>query len=150
MDKIFFKLVTPERTVLDQELVSLTCLTTLGQITILPHHIPLVATLIPGELHAKTADKEFYIFVGGGFVQVNPNSEVTVLADSAEHHHEINEQRAKEAMQRAQTALADQKLSDEEYAKVTAALERSLARINVARKRSHRKNPISSEGVFKN
>lgn len=149
MDKISFKLVTPERTVLDKELTSLTCPTTLGQITILPHHIPLVATLLPGELHAKTADAEFYVFVGGGFVQVNPNSEVTVLADSAEHHHEINEQRAKEAMQRAQTALTEQKLTDEEHAKVTAALERSLARINVVRKRSHRKNPIASEGVFK-
>ncbi|MBI5530119.1 MAG: ATP synthase F1 subunit epsilon [Candidatus Doudnabacteria bacterium] len=149
MNNISFKLVTPERTVLDQELVSLTCPTTLGQITILPGHASLVATLIPGELHARTGKDDFYIFVSGGFVQVNPNSEVIVLADSAEHHHEIDLKRAEEARARAQKALTEQKLSDEEYAKVAAALERSTGRLNIKRKHSHRKNPLAGEAVFK-
>jgi F-type H+-transporting ATPase subunit epsilon len=148
MNLINLKLVTPEKTVLEQELVSLTCPTNLGQITILPGHTTLVATLIPGELHAKTAANDFYIFVSGGFVQVNPNSQVVILADSAEHHHEIDEKRALEAQERAKKALAEQKLSDEDYAKVTASLERSLSRINVVRKHSHRKNPLAGEGVF--
>ncbi len=149
MQTINFKLVTPERTLLSQELASLTCPTTLGQITILPGHISLVATLIPGELHAKTANDDFYIFVSGGFVQVNSGNEVIVLADSAEHHNEIDEKRAEQAKARAQKALTEQKLSDEEYAKVSAALERSLGRINIKRKRSHRKNPLAGESVFK-
>jgi len=55
MFKIHFQLVTPERTVLNQELDSLSCLTILGQITILPNHIPLVATLTVGELVACTS-----------------------------------------------------------------------------------------------
>lgn len=149
MNFINFKLVTPERTVLDQKLLSLTCPTTLGHITILHGHEPLVATLVPGEIHAKSETEDFYIFVSGGFVQVNPNSQIVVLADSAEHHHEIDEKRAAEAQKRAQVALSEQKLSDEEYATVKAALDRSLTRIKIVKKRSHRKNPISSEGVFK-
>ncbi len=149
MNTINFKLVTPERIVLDQELVSLTCPTTLGQITILPGHTAMVATLIPGELHAKTNKDEFFIFVSGGFVQVNTGNQVTVLADSAEHQHEIDEKRAEEARERAKKALSEQKLSDEEYAKVAAALERSLGRINIKRKHSHRKNPLAGESVFK-
>ena len=142
MNLINFQLVTPEKTVLSQELASLSCPTTLGQITILPGHIPLVANLAPGELHAKTADgQESFIFVSGGFVQVNAGSKVIVLADSAEHHYEIDEQRAKEAVERAQKEMAEKTMSGEEYAKVAAALERSMGRIHIARKHAHRKTP---------
>lgn len=149
MDKISFKLVTPEKTVLSQELVSLSCPTELGQITILPNHIPLVANLVPGELHAKTADGESFIFVSGGFVEVKPHNEVIVLADSAEHHYEIDEKGAEEARMRAQKELTDRKMGSEEYAKVAAVLERNLARTNIARKHAHRKNPIAGQGVLK-
>jgi F-type H+-transporting ATPase subunit epsilon len=149
MNVIKFQLITPERTVLSQELASLSCPTQMGQITILPNHAALVATLVPGELLAKnSAGEEFFINVTGGFVQVQKGSQVTVLADAAEHFYEINTQRAEEAKQRAEAALKEARLSGEEYAKVAASLEKSLARLNVARKRSHRKTPLPSEGVF--
>src|SRR5262245_34833116 len=119
MNFITFQLVSPERTVLSQELSSLTCPTTMGEITILPHHVPMVAELKAGELHAKSATSDEYIFVSGGFVQINPGSQVIVLADTAEHHYEIDEQRAKEAMERAQKELAEKKMSAGEYAAVS-------------------------------
>lgn len=151
MNLINFKLVTPEKTVLSEELASLTCPTTMGYITILPNHTPLVATLTAGELVAKHGNgKESFILVTGGFVQINQNSQVIILADSAEHHYEIDEQRAEAARQKAQTEIAEKKMSQEEYAQVSAALERSLARINVVRKRAHRKNPIAGSGVREN
>jgi F-type H+-transporting ATPase subunit epsilon len=144
MAQINFQLVTPERTVLSQELASLTCPTTMGEITILPGHEPLVATLTAGELHAKTpSGEDSFIFVSGGFVQINPGSQVVVLADSAEHHYEIDEQRAEQAKAKAQKELSQTKMSSGEYATVAAALERNLARIKVARKHTHRKNPLS-------
>jgi F-type H+-transporting ATPase subunit epsilon len=149
MNLINFQLVTPEKKVLSQELTSLTCPTTLGEITILPNHIPLVATLVPGELHAKTEKDEFFLHVSGGFVQIKKNNEVVVLADAAEHHHEIDRQRAEEAVKRAKEALKQTKATSEEYAHVAAALERSLSRLRVQRKHAHRKNPITGEGVFK-
>lgn len=149
MNLINFRLITPERTVLSQELISLTCPTTLGEITILPNHIPIVATLVPGELRAKTSTDEFFIHVSGGFVQVNKNSEVIVLADAAEHFHEINTERAEEAKKRAEETLRQSQASSEEYAKVAASLERSLSRLKVVRKNSHRRNPLPSEGVLK-
>lgn len=149
MNKLHFQLVTPEKTVLTKELVSLSCPTTLGQITILPNHTPLVATLIPGELHAKTINNDdFYINITGGFVEIRPNSQVIVLADAAEHHFEIDEKRAQEAVLRAKKAMEEKTLSEEEYARVAASLERSLARLNIARKHAHRKQPLPSEGVF--
>lgn len=147
MNSINLKLVTPERTVLSKELESLSCPTALGQITILPNHAPLVATLIPGELVARNQGEEFFINVTGGFIQIDKNSTVTILADAAEHFFEINLDRAEEARKRAAAKLREVKSSDQEYAKVAASLEKSLMRINIARKRASRKAPITGEGV---
>ncbi len=140
--------MTPEKTVLTKELVSLTCPTTLGLITILPNHEPLVATLVPGELKVKTKEDESFLNVSGGFLQVKKGGNVIVLADAAEHAYEIDQKRAEEAKKRAEETLRETKVNAEEYAKVAAALERSLSRLNIARKRAHRKQPLSSEGVF--
>lgn len=148
MDLIKFKLVTPERVLLEEEVESLSCPTSLGQITILPHHIPLVATLVPGEISGRKEGEEYFIAVSGGFVEVRQNNEIVVLADAAEHHYEIDVERAEQARQRAQKSMAESVASDEEYAKVAASLERSLARLNIARKRAHRKGPITGEGIF--
>jgi F-type H+-transporting ATPase subunit epsilon len=148
MNSIHFQLVTPEKTVLKKELVSLTCPTTMGLITILPNHEPLVATLVPGELKAKTGDEELYLNVSGGFVQVNRAGSVVVLADAAEHSFEIDERRAEEAKHRAEKALRETKVTAGEYAKVAAALERSTSRLKVARKRARAKGSIVGQETF--
>ena len=149
MNSIRFQLVTPERVVLKDELLSLSCPTTLGQITILPGHVPLVATLASGELIARSGAGEKYLHVSGGFIEVKPGNEVIALADSAEHAHEIDEAATEEAKRKAQEVLARSHASDEEYAQAAASLERSLSRLRVSRKRSHRTNPITSEGTLK-
>ena len=149
MNFLHFKLVTPEKTILSEELDSLSCPTTLGQITILPGHIPIVAELVPGELIVRKGSEESYINVTGGFVEVRPQNEIVVLADAAEHYYEISEQRAQDAVERAKAALREKQLFGEEYAKVAASLERSLARLKIVRKRSHQKNaPITGEGLL--
>lgn len=150
MSSLHFQLVTPERTVLAEDLTSLSCPTKLGQITVLPEHIPLVAELAAGELIARSVQKgEHYIHVDGGFITVKPGNQVVVLADAAEHSHEIDLKLAEEARDKAQEKLAGPNLSEEEYVQVAAALERSLSRINVARKRAHRRtSPITGEGVL--
>ena len=146
---LHFRLVTPERVMLEQELTSLSCPTKLGEITILPHHTPLVAELVPGELTARTAKGKPYMHVAGGFIEVFPDSTVVALADAAEHHYEIDLALAEQARERAKTALAEAHVSDTAYAQAAASLERSLARIKIARKHAHRRNkPITSEGVF--
>lgn len=149
MAKLHFQLVTPERTVLNEELDSLSCPTTLGQITILPGHIPLVATLVAGELTAKNAGKEEFIAVTGGFIEVRPNNEVVALANAAEHHYEIDVQKTEEAVKRAQKAMAEKQMSSAEYARVAASLNQSLTRLNIARKHSHRRGaPITGQGTL--
>jgi len=148
MDTIKFQLVTPERTVLSEELISLTCPTPQGFITILPSHIPLVSNLVPGELHAKTQNRDFFVHVAGGFVEVKPGNRITVLADAAEHDTEIDIERAERAKQRAEKAMKEAKLSAEEYANMAASLQRSLSRINIARKRSRPRNPLAGDSTY--
>lgn len=146
--KLHVQLVTPQRIVMSAEVKSLTCPTLEGLITLLPGHAPLVSTLASGEMTAKTDTEEFYIHVSGGFVQVKPNSEVIILADAAEHHYEIDIDRAEQARQLAEKTLKEQVLSDEEYAIAAHMLQKNLARITVARKHAHRRTNITHEGVF--
>lgn len=143
MAKINLQLVTPERTVLTEEVTSLVCPTTDGQITILPGHAPLIATLKSGELVVKNDNEDHNIHVAGGFVQVQNNknkSTIIVLADAAEHHYEIDIERAEEAKQQAEKTLQEQTLSDEEYAMTAASLQKNLSRLHIARKHAHRRN----------
>lgn len=145
---LHFSLITPERTVLSQELESLSCPTPDGQITILPHHAPLITEIATGELIARSVEGESVIFIAGGFLEVKKDGKVIALADAAEHSTEINAQRAEAAKARAEAALKEQHIYDEEYALTSAALERSLGRLNIVRKHSHRKNPLADQGTF--
>jgi F-type H+-transporting ATPase subunit epsilon len=149
MNLIHFKFVTPERTLFDGQAMSVTCMTELGQITVLPHHAPLVAKLVPGEIVVVQENATQSLHASGGFLQVEPGSQVIALADSAEFVAEIDLARAEQAVQKARERLAHAaSLSAQEYAVTAALLERNLSRTRIARKRSHRRTNITSEGVF--
>lgn len=149
MNSLHLQLVTPERTLLDEQVDSISCPTSMGQITVLPGHVPLVANLVPGELITRVAGQEKPIHVSGGFVEIKPENTVIILADAAEHIHELDLARAEEATKRAQETLSTITPQDEMYAAAAASLEKHLSRLRVARKHSHRhKAPITSEGVL--
>ena len=137
MPKLKLKIVTPERVLLETEVDSLSCPTQMGEVTILPGHIPLVASIIPGELKVVEAGETKHMAVAGGVIEVRLQNEIVVLADAAEAPEEIDVKRAEEARERARKIMNEQILSDEEYAATAAALEKSLARIRVARRRKY-------------
>ncbi len=136
--KIRFKIATPERVVYEAEVDSVTCPTQMGEISILPNHIPLVANLNPGELKITENGQEKYLAVTGGFIEVRPKSEVIVLADAAEAEEEIDLKRAEEARERARKLMSEKRMTREEYAETLGALERSLARLKVAGKKKYK------------
>ena len=53
---IKFEIVTPERVVLKETIRQITLPTKQGEITVLPNHIPLIATLLPGVIHLRKSD----------------------------------------------------------------------------------------------
>jgi F-type H+-transporting ATPase subunit epsilon len=132
-------IVTAERSVLERDDVQrLVVPTTEGQITILPSHAALMTSLALGEMIAYTPGGIEPLAVHGGFLQV-VNDEVTVLADAAETAEAIDEARAEAARQRAEGRLAGRIPPDEgalDVLRARAALQRSLLRLNVRRRRS--------------
>src|SRR5579875_164411 len=72
--------------------------TTVGEIGILPRHIPLVAQLVDDAMVRveREGEDDLRIAVDGGFLSVTEES-VTILAESAEFESEIDESAAREA-----------------------------------------------------
>lgn len=141
MPKIKFKIVTPERVVYENEIDQITLTTKLGEITILPNHIPLVSSLKAGEILVKKEGQEIPMVISGGFAEFTDNS-LVILADTAERVEEIDEAKAEEARKFAEEMLKRKGKASEEaidYASLAAKLEKELARLKVARKyRRHR------------
>lgn len=133
-EKIFIKIVTPDKTVFDGEVESITLPTKDGQITILPHHMSYITVVAPGEVIVRHNGKETMMSISGGFIEFNKN-QLVVLADTAERAADIDLARAEEARKRAEELKKESVLMDEaEYARVVSAVEKELARVRVAKK----------------
>ena len=137
MEKIHFKIVTPERVVYESEIDQAILPTAQGQITILPNHISLVGVLKPGELMIKKGKEEIAMAVSGGMIEVAKNK-VVVLADTAEHASEIDEQRAQEAKDRALKLMSEKNREEVDYTGLAIQIEKELARLKVARRHKGR------------
>ena len=87
---IHLQIVTPEKTVFDDEVDQVSLPTKSGQITILPHHASLITLIEPGEMLYKKHSKEMPLATGYGFAQV-ASSNVKVLVDLAAPEEELEE-----------------------------------------------------------
>lgn len=133
---LHLKIVTPERTVFEDTVDSVTATTQMGEVTILPGHIPLVANLQAGELRVRANGGEQFLVASTGFLEVRVGNEVVVLADTAERAEELELEKIEAAKERARTLLAEKRDIDEvAFADAAALLERELARERVAIRR---------------
>lgn len=139
MKQLKLKIVTPEKVVLSDEVSQVTLDTTMGQITVLPNHIPLVSQLVPGEIVVKkNAKQEEWMAISGGFVEVLPG-QIVILADTAEYADDIDETRAEEARKKAIKILEEKLVDEADYALVAAKLQKELARLKVVRRRRRKR-----------
>jgi len=144
-ESIELVIVTPERQLLRQTVVEVTLPGGDGCLGILPGHAPLITELGIGELtyRSKTSSEPGHLAIISGFAEVL-GDRVTVLAETAERPEEIDVARAEEAKRRAEQRLAAASSNpDVDWSRAAIALQRSLIRIQVARKR--RGAPVSSE-----
>ena len=126
------EIVTPERIVLSEDVVSLTVPGAEGSLGILANHAPLVAELMIGEIVIRDEDGHITrLATGGGFMEVKENV-VRILADTAERPEEIDIARAEESKRRAEERLRSS-TEDVNRARAEAALKRAIIRIRVAR-----------------
>lgn len=129
------EIVTPEQKTYSDDVDSVVIPGVEGEIGVLPQHVPLMTQLLPGELRVLKGGEELRLAVGEGFVEVSADK-VAVLTDMAVRESDIDETAAEDAIKRAEAAMKDSKLGDEEYATVRASLQKSLALVRVKRRRS--------------
>jgi F-type H+-transporting ATPase subunit epsilon len=99
-----------------------------------------VTNLKPGELRYKKQGEEFGVAVSGGFGVVRDDGSVVVLADTAEHAHEIDITRAEEARERAAKLMqAPRTQENVDFASLAAKMEKELARLKVGSNKKYRK-----------
>ncbi len=104
MPTMRLEIITAERVVYSDDVDVLVAPGSEGELGILPDHAPLLTALQPGELRVVKEGQEQVMAVSWGFLEVLGNT-VTILADTAEHADEIDEERAQEAVRRAQERI---------------------------------------------
>lgn len=146
------QLISQEKILLKTEAGEVLLPTTLGQIGVLPGHRAVVVELAPGEVELKDGINGKVIgsfLVTGGIAEVKEGNTLLILAHAAEPAEAIHEERAKEAMERAQKILREEGLHDEvKFVEASAALERSLARLRLAHKHRSRRGTSSSSNTL--
>ena len=138
-DQLNLEVVTPHRTVLVEDVDSVTLPGIEGELGILPEHIPLLTTLDTGIMSYKNSSgKTQAIAVHWGYAQVEGNS-VRVLAELAETADEIDIERAKDAEKKAKdillsetSSIIDWEKEQSRQDKYESKLKRSIVRQKVA------------------
>jgi len=138
-EQLNLEVVTPHRTVLVEDVDSVTLPGIEGELGILPEHIPLLTTLDTGIMSYKNSNgKTHAIAVHWGYAQVEGNS-VRVLAELAETADEIDIERAKDAEIKAKDILLSETSSTIDWEKeqsqqdkYESKLKRSIVRQKVA------------------
>jgi F-type H+-transporting ATPase subunit epsilon len=134
--RILLEVVTPERQVLSTEVDEVSAPGALGYFGVLPGHTPFITTLGVGELRYRSGNQWEYLSITWGYAEVLPNK-VTVLTETAEMAEEIDIERAERAKRRAEERLREWSttVADVDFERASAALDRALTRLEVARKR---------------
>lgn len=132
------KIVTPEKLILEELVDQVTFPTTEGELTILPEHVALIASLSSGDVVAQVSGESVPMAVSGGFVEVKNVAgitEVAILADSADHIVDLTDEAIKHA--EAKAGELKKQMDNKEHVDFehfAAELERSLNRIKIADK----------------
>ena len=122
------ELVSPERIVYEGEAELVIARTTDGEIGFQPGHVPFVGNLVSSVIRIALSDGGVQrIAVHSGFVEVSDNH-VALLSDVAELAEDIDIERAKNALDRANEILA----VDSENEEASMALQRAEVRLLAA------------------
>lgn len=130
-----FKIVTPDGIIYQNDIEKVTIPTGAGQITVLEGHAPLVSTLKPGIVYVHKSDMVSELSISSGILEIRPDGEIYLLADTAERAEHIDIDRAEKARERAEELMKKQEsISDVDFARLQAVIDRELARITVGKK----------------
>jgi len=128
--KILLEVVTPDKLLFSEEVDQVSAPGTEGDFGVLPGHCHFLSTLRIGELNYRIGEKTHFMSILWGFAEVTPNK-VTILAEIAEKAEDIDVDRARDAVAKAEQHLERGGIPSEvEEAKVS--LEKARLRQKVA------------------
>ena len=133
MAQVKLDIITPERVVYRQPVDMLVARAIDGDIGIMPGHTPLVTALETSVLKIIKDGEEIPVPISDGFLEVKPD-QINVIVRTAELPEEIDVERAREARERAERRLREERARFDET-RAQAALERAIARIDAVEKR---------------
>ena len=133
MQTLKLEIVTPTEIAFSEDVHMVTLPAIEGQMGVYPDHMHLITQIEPGEVIVTRDGQERYLAVGEGLVEITARA-VSIVTDMAVPAERIDEAKIEEARARAAARLQDV-LSDEEVAIVNASLARSLAQLQVRRRR---------------
>lgn len=123
------KIITPERVFYEGPVTMVEFNTTEGEIGIYKGHIPMTVMIRPGILTITEEEGKKEAALHAGFAEIL-QTQVTILAEVVEWPEEIDENRARAALERAEERIRQQEESTD-MARAQTALSRALARIEV-------------------
>ncbi len=133
MSSIRVEIVSAEGEIFSGDAEMLFAPAQMGELGIAPRHAPLLTHLKPGEVRVQTGDgEEQFFYVTGGILEIQPHL-VTVLADSALHGDQLDEEAALAARNRAREVL-EGRHTITDLAQAQAELVEAEARYRAAQK----------------
>jgi F-type H+-transporting ATPase subunit epsilon len=132
-EKMKLEILTPYSKVLDMEVDEVTATGKIGEFGVLPGHAPFLTSLRIGELAYKNNGIVEHMALNWGYFEIQ-DDRIIVLVETAEASDQIDYERAKAALGRAEEALKKLTAEDKQFKVYEAALERALIRVQVAGK----------------
>jgi F-type H+-transporting ATPase subunit epsilon len=136
VSQLQLEIISQEKHLLSKSVLQVTAPASVGEVTILPGHIPFFTRLNDGIVIIKTDSGEEDFAILGGFMDVGPDSTVTIMADAAFSADSINEAKALEAKKQAEIAL-EQKQSEIDFRQTEASLRKAILELKLARRHKH-------------
>ncbi len=130
MSEIHLRVITPEGIYKEFDTPYLNFQSTDGDRGILPNHMPLVTSLKIGKMTCEEAGKRELFAVSGGLLYFRDNL-AEILTDAIERSDEIDYERAKAALERAQNRLQTGN-ENLDVKRAQLAIARALNRLSVS------------------
>ncbi|MDP6400186.1 MAG: ATP synthase F1 subunit epsilon [Candidatus Marinimicrobia bacterium] len=132
MSTFQFEIVTPTRTLDKGQVNYVRCPGMDGSFGVMANHLEGIIALSIGEIKVTIDGKEEYLATSGGYTEIT-DEKMQLLVESVEDSDEIDTDRAKRSLDRAQVRKEKHSL-EIDGARVELSLDRALNRLRVARR----------------
>jgi F-type H+-transporting ATPase subunit epsilon len=127
--KLNLKIVTPDKIFFEGDIDRIICRGVQGDLAVLPGRAPFVTQLEISGARIKNDNESKIVAIAGGYLHVDTDG-AKIVSDACEYADEIDLERAKKAMERAQRRLKDHE-EDIDVMRAEIALRKAINRLDL-------------------